>query len=68
MIFPLPQLLADITDGMTLEPGDVIGTGTPDGIGPAEDGDVMEATIEGLGTLRSPVVFAAATEPAGIVA
>jgi 5-oxopent-3-ene-1,2,5-tricarboxylate decarboxylase/2-hydroxyhepta-2,4-diene-1,7-dioate isomerase len=68
MIFPLPQLLADITDGMTLEPGDVIGTGTPDGIGPAEDGDVMEATVEGLGTLRSPVVFAAAAEPSPIVA
>lgn len=66
MIFPLPHLIADISDGMTLEPGDVIGTGTPDGIGPAANGDVMEATIQGLGTLRSPVVFAAAAEPAVI--
>jgi 2-keto-4-pentenoate hydratase/2-oxohepta-3-ene-1,7-dioic acid hydratase in catechol pathway len=68
MIFPLPQLIADISDGMTLEPGDVIGTGTPDGIGPAENGQVMEATIEGLGTLRSPVVFAARAAPAAAVA
>jgi 5-oxopent-3-ene-1,2,5-tricarboxylate decarboxylase/2-hydroxyhepta-2,4-diene-1,7-dioate isomerase len=68
MIFPLGELIADITDGMTLEPGDVIATGTPDGIGPAADGDVMEATIEGLGTLRSPVVFTAAAEPAAALA
>jgi len=68
MIFSLPQLIADISDGMTLEPGDVIGTGTPDGIGPAANGDVMEATIQGLGTLRSPVVFAAAAQPAAAVA
>jgi 2-keto-4-pentenoate hydratase/2-oxohepta-3-ene-1,7-dioic acid hydratase in catechol pathway len=66
MIFPLPELIADISDGMTLEPGDVIGTGTPDGIGPAANGQVMEATIEGLGTLRSPVVFAADAERAAV--
>jgi 5-oxopent-3-ene-1,2,5-tricarboxylate decarboxylase / 2-hydroxyhepta-2,4-diene-1,7-dioate isomerase len=58
MIFDIPQLLADISADMTLEPGDVIGTGTPDGIGPVEHGDVMEATVEHLGTLRSPVVCA----------
>ncbi len=68
MIFPLGRLIADITDGITLEPGDVIATGTPEGIGPAANGDVMEAMIEGLGTLRSPVVFAAATEPAAVLA
>ena len=56
MIFDIPHLLADISDGMTLEPGDVIATGTPDGIGPVEHGDVMEATVGHLGTLRSPVV------------
>ena len=66
MIFPLADLIADISDGMTLEPGDVIGTGTPDGIGPAANGQVMEASIEGLGTLRSPVVFAAAAAPAAV--
>ena len=68
MIFPVGLLIADITDGMTLEPGDVIGTGTPDGIGPTANGDVMEATIEGLGTLRSPVVFAAAVESPAVLA
>lgn len=57
MIFDIPHLLADMSYGMTLEPGDVIATGTPDGIGPVENGDVMEATVEHLGTLRSPVVF-----------
>lgn len=55
MIFDIPHLLADISYGMTLEPGDVIATGTPDGIGPVEHGDVMEATVGHLGTLRSPV-------------
>ena len=66
MIFALPELIADISDGITLEPGDVIGTGTPDGIGPAANGQVMEASIEGLGTLRSPVAFAAEVEPAAV--
>lgn len=65
MIFDIPRLLADISYGMTLEPGDVIGTGTPDGIGPVEPGDVMEATVQGLGTLRSPV--ACAPDPAPLV-
>ena len=51
---------------MTLEPGDVIGTGTPEGIGPVANGQVMEASIEGLGTLRSPVVFAAEAERAAV--
>jgi 5-oxopent-3-ene-1,2,5-tricarboxylate decarboxylase/2-hydroxyhepta-2,4-diene-1,7-dioate isomerase len=55
MIFDLGYLLEDISAGITLEPGDIIGTGTPDGIGPVEHGDVMEATVGNLGTLRSPV-------------
>ena len=38
-----------------LRPGDLIATGTPEGVGPIVDGDVMEVTIEGLGTLRNPV-------------
>ena len=66
MIFALPELIADISDGITLEPGDVIGTGTPDGIGPAANGQVMEASIEGLGTLRSPVAFAVEVEPVAV--
>ncbi|WP_028935175.1 fumarylacetoacetate hydrolase family protein [Pseudonocardia spinosispora] len=63
MLFPVAQLIADITSGMTLEPGDVIATGSPQGVGAAQNpprflkpGDVVEATIEGIGTLRNPVV------------
>ena len=40
---------------MTLYPGDVIATGTPAGIGPLADGDTVEITIEGIGTLANPV-------------
>jgi len=63
MIFDIPRLLEDISNGITLEPGDIIGTGTPDGIGPVEHGDVMEATVGHLGTLRSPVQFATEGSP-----
>ena len=62
MLFKIPTLIADITSGMTLEPGDVIATGSPQGVGAAMDpptflqpGDVVECTIEGIGTLRNPV-------------
>jgi 2-keto-4-pentenoate hydratase/2-oxohepta-3-ene-1,7-dioic acid hydratase in catechol pathway len=40
---------------MTLLPGDVIATGTPPGVGPLADGDVVEVSIDGIGTLRNPV-------------
>lgn len=53
-IFALPKLLAFISAGMTLEPGDVISTGTPHGVGPFKAGDVVEIEIEGIGTLRNP--------------
>jgi 2-keto-4-pentenoate hydratase/2-oxohepta-3-ene-1,7-dioic acid hydratase in catechol pathway len=55
-LFPLDVLLRFITQVMTLEPGDVIATGTPAGVGPLQAGDVVEVTIEGVGTLRNPVV------------
>jgi len=54
-IFPLPVLIETITAIMTLEPGDVIATGTPAGVGPLSDGDVVEVAIEGIGILRNPV-------------
>ena len=54
-IFPLPRLLAFISAGMTLEPGDVISTGTPSGVGPLRAGDVVEVEVEGVGVLRNPV-------------
>ncbi len=55
LIFDLPRLLRDISAVMTLEPGDIIMTGTPAGVGPLADGDVVEVTIEGIGTLSNPV-------------
>jgi 2-keto-4-pentenoate hydratase/2-oxohepta-3-ene-1,7-dioic acid hydratase in catechol pathway len=64
MIFPLAETLAFITSFMTLEPGDIIATGTPAGVGFARKppialhaGDVVEVEIEKIGTLRNVVVF-----------
>ena len=63
MLFKIPTLIADITAGVTLEPGDVISTGSPQGVGAAMDpptflqpGDVVTCTIERIGTLRNPVI------------
>lgn len=56
MVFGPAELIAFITGIMTLLPGDVILTGTPEGVGPIRDGDVLEVEIEGLGVLRNPVV------------
>jgi 2-keto-4-pentenoate hydratase/2-oxohepta-3-ene-1,7-dioic acid hydratase in catechol pathway len=55
LIFPIPRLIETITSFMTLEPGDVIATGTPGGVGRLCPGDVVEVTIDGIGTLRNPV-------------
>jgi 2-keto-4-pentenoate hydratase/2-oxohepta-3-ene-1,7-dioic acid hydratase in catechol pathway len=55
-IFPVPRLLAFISEGMTLEPGDVVTTGTPEGVGPIRAGDTVEIEVEGVGVLRNPVV------------
>ncbi|HEX8695985.1 MAG TPA: fumarylacetoacetate hydrolase family protein [Longimicrobium sp.] len=55
MTFPVPALIAYISGIMTLEPGDVIATGTPAGVGPLRDGDVVEVEIPGVGTIRNPV-------------
>jgi 2-keto-4-pentenoate hydratase/2-oxohepta-3-ene-1,7-dioic acid hydratase in catechol pathway len=54
-IFSIPDLIEEITSFMTLEPGDVIATGTPAGVGPLSDGDTVEIEIEGIGTLRHSV-------------
>jgi len=56
MIFPVPRLIAFISRVMTLNPGDLISTGTPAGIGPLAVGDIVEIEIEGIGTLRNGVV------------
>jgi 2-keto-4-pentenoate hydratase/2-oxohepta-3-ene-1,7-dioic acid hydratase in catechol pathway len=62
MIFDIPTLIASLSQGMTLEPGDVIATGTPSGVGYAmepprflADGDRVTCTIEGIGTLENEV-------------
>lgn len=56
MVFTVAQLVAFSSTVMTLFPGDVIMTGTPAGVGPIKPGDVVEATIEGIGILRNPVI------------
>jgi len=56
MIFSIDTVVRWITQAMTLEPGDVIATGTPGGVGPLAPGDVVEVTVSGVGTLRNPVV------------
>jgi 2-keto-4-pentenoate hydratase/2-oxohepta-3-ene-1,7-dioic acid hydratase in catechol pathway len=55
MVFTIPQLVAFISSVMTLEPGDLIFTGTPAGVGALVDGDRVEITIEGIGTLVNQV-------------
>ncbi|MFB6073417.1 MAG: fumarylacetoacetate hydrolase family protein [Haloarculaceae archaeon] len=55
MIFTVPELIEEITAYMTLEPGDVIATGTPAGVGPLSNGDTVEVDIEGVGTLRNTI-------------
>ena len=55
LITPVGELLAFISRVMTLEPGDAVFTGTPSGVGPLHEGDVVEVEIEGVGTLRNPV-------------
>ena len=55
LIFGIDELVSFISNVMTLNPGDVIATGTPSGIGPMQSGDVVEITIEGLGALKNQV-------------
>jgi len=55
-IFPLEVIIRYISQVMTLLPGDLIATGTPKGVSPVVAGDIIEVTVEGVGTLRNPVV------------
>ncbi|MGH7534795.1 MAG: fumarylacetoacetate hydrolase family protein [Gemmatimonadales bacterium] len=55
MHFPIPDLVSFVSGIMTLEPGDLIATGTPAGTGPLSDGDVVEVEIPGVGILSNPV-------------
>ena len=63
MLFKVDELIADISRVITLEPGDIIATGTPEGVGAGRDpqewlwpGDVVVACVEGIGTIRHPVI------------
>ena len=55
MIHSIPKLIAYLSTWFALEPGDVIATGTPPGVGPLVIGDLVEVEIEGIGTLRSAI-------------
>jgi 2-keto-4-pentenoate hydratase/2-oxohepta-3-ene-1,7-dioic acid hydratase in catechol pathway len=55
MIFPILELVAFISEVMTLEPGDLISTGTPEGVGPLRPGDTVEVEVGGVGTLVNRV-------------
>jgi 2-keto-4-pentenoate hydratase/2-oxohepta-3-ene-1,7-dioic acid hydratase in catechol pathway len=54
-IFPLDVVIRYISQVMTLNPGDLIATGTPKGVGPVIAGDLVEVSVDGVGTLRNPV-------------
>ncbi len=56
MVFSIPRVIEHISGIMTLVPGDLIGTGTPDGIGPLADGDTVEIEVTGVGSVHNPVV------------
>jgi 2-keto-4-pentenoate hydratase/2-oxohepta-3-ene-1,7-dioic acid hydratase in catechol pathway len=58
MHFSIPFLLSHISEVMTLEPGDLVATGTPSGVGPLQPGDTVEVEIPGVGLLSNPVVAA----------
>ncbi len=56
MAYGIPFLLSHISQVMTLEPGDLVATGTPAGVGRLEPGDLVEVEVSGVGVLRNPVV------------
>lgn len=65
LLFNIPELIADISTGMTIEPGDIIATGTPAGVGAGREpqewmwpGDTIVASVEGIGSIRHPIVDA----------
>jgi 2-keto-4-pentenoate hydratase/2-oxohepta-3-ene-1,7-dioic acid hydratase in catechol pathway len=58
LIFGVPRLIEFISSIMTLQPGDVIATGTPPGVGQLHRGDLVEVEIEGIGVLKNSVVAA----------
>jgi 2-keto-4-pentenoate hydratase/2-oxohepta-3-ene-1,7-dioic acid hydratase in catechol pathway len=63
MVFGIPELLAYISRIMTLEPGDLIATGTPAGVGRLGDGDIVEVEIAGVSRITNPVTTEPVTSP-----
>jgi len=63
MAFPIPYVVAWCSSFATLEEGDVIATGTPEGVGPLVPGDVVEVEIPGVGSIRNPVLAGNAPAP-----
>ena len=57
LLFKIPELLENISKFFTMEPGDIVATGTPSGIGPIQPGDLIEAYIEKIGILSNKVVL-----------
>jgi 2-keto-4-pentenoate hydratase/2-oxohepta-3-ene-1,7-dioic acid hydratase in catechol pathway len=57
MIFKIPEIIEYLSKYITLEPGDIIATGTPSGVGPIHPGDILEATIEHIGNLSNNVIL-----------
>jgi 2-keto-4-pentenoate hydratase/2-oxohepta-3-ene-1,7-dioic acid hydratase in catechol pathway len=55
MVFSIGMLLSYVSHVMTLEPGDIVATGTPSGVGPLEPGDVVEVEVVGVSKVRNPV-------------
>jgi 2-keto-4-pentenoate hydratase/2-oxohepta-3-ene-1,7-dioic acid hydratase in catechol pathway len=56
MLFPVDAIISYVSSFMTLEPGDLIATGTPPGVGPLRPGSIVRIEIEGIGILENPVV------------
>jgi 2-keto-4-pentenoate hydratase/2-oxohepta-3-ene-1,7-dioic acid hydratase in catechol pathway len=56
LIFSIPYLVSFISQVMTLSPGDIIMTGTPEGVGPMQAGDTIEIRVEGIGSLVNRIV------------
>ena len=63
MLFNINDLVHDLSRGLTLEPGDIIATGTPSGVGAGRDpqeflwpGDIVEVSVENIGNIRNPVI------------
>jgi len=57
MLFKIPQILEYLSKFVTLQRGDIIATGTPSGIGPIQPGDILEASIEKIGTIAHEVIL-----------